>query len=148
MEKFSFKHNKTTETKTDSIMDSWQSAAERMESVTDDKRSTELYNLTALNDVSAIEEYLHNNSINLKLEEKLFLEMSLYVKKDAQIKPNESVNVSDAEYNEFINTGNVSNFRIKYIAEKIKNTEKLTDKEIAMYSAKSVEIENIIKNFN
>ena len=148
MEKFSFKHNKTTETKTDSIMDSWQSAAERMESVTDDKRSTELYNLTALNDVSAIEEYLHNNSINLKPEEKLFLEMSLYVKKDAQIKPNESVNVSDAEYNEFINTGNVSNFRIKYIAEKIKNTEKLTDKEIAMYSAKSVEIENIIKNFN
>ena len=52
--------------------------------------------------------------------------------------------VGDAEYNDFIDKGKVSNERLNDIANKVKNREPLSDREKAIFSDKTGEINKII----
>jgi hypothetical protein len=52
--------------------------------------------------------------------------------------------VSDDEYNSFVNNNIVSEIRLKDIAEKVKNQRYLTEKEQAIFTGKTTDINNII----
>lgn len=54
--------------------------------------------------------------------------------------------VSEEDYNNFINTGKISNEILNTIANKVKNGSKLTEKETAIFTDKTSEINTIIKN--
>lgn len=54
--------------------------------------------------------------------------------------------ITDADYKEFIDKGTVKESVISSIANKIKEGEKLTDKESAIYADKTSEVENKLKD--
>ncbi len=54
--------------------------------------------------------------------------------------------VSEAEYNEFIDNGKVSDARLEALAVKVRGSEKLSPKETAIFMAQTSAIESIIKN--
>lgn len=60
----------------------WDEAYEKLDNVSDTKRTTELLDLTAssIDDSKSLEEYLEKN-LDLKPEEKFFIEMSIQIKK-------------------------------------------------------------------
>lgn len=54
--------------------------------------------------------------------------------------------VSAKEYNDFIDNGIISEDRLNSIANKVKNQEKLSEKETAIFNDKTSEINTILKN--
>jgi hypothetical protein len=58
--------------------------------------------------------------------------------------PISALKVSDEEYKDFIDNGIVSEERIISIAEKVKNREKLTDRETEIFSDKTADVNKII----
>lgn len=57
----------------------------------------------------------------------------------------ESDDVSDAEFNEFVDTGVVSDERVQQIAQKIKQGEQLTERELAMREQAADQIEALLQ---
>ena len=53
--------------------------------------------------------------------------------------------VSDAEYNNFIDNGKVTDERLKNIAEKKRNHDELSEREMQIFNDKTKEVNNIIK---
>lgn len=53
--------------------------------------------------------------------------------------------VTDAEYKDFVDNGNVSDTRIKWLAQKVMSQSKLSKKEEAMFAAKTSDVEEVIK---
>jgi len=58
--------------------------------------------------------------------------------------PEENEKATEEEFNDFVDTGEVSDTRLKKIAEKVKNSEALSKEEQAILTAKTSEIEDII----
>ena len=54
--------------------------------------------------------------------------------------------ITDVEYSDFIDKGIVSEERLSSIANKVKNQEKLSEKETAIFNDKTSEINEILKN--
>jgi hypothetical protein len=65
--------------------------------------------------------------------------------KAEEVKPAEATPISDAEYNDFIDKGTVSEERLNDIANKVKNRESLSDRETEIFSDKTNEINKIIE---
>jgi hypothetical protein len=61
----------------------WNEAYDKMDGVNDHKRTIEILDLTAksVDDPGVLEKYLKDNGLNLKPEERFFIEMSIQVKK-------------------------------------------------------------------
>ncbi len=53
--------------------------------------------------------------------------------------------ISDEEYADFVDKNIVSEYRLKILANKVKDKEKLSDKEMAIFTGKTAEINKIIK---
>ncbi len=71
------------------------------------------------------------------------LEKEIKAKYDAERKAlEETQEISDQEYENFINKGIVTQNRINTIAEKIKNNKNLNQKELAIFNGKTAEINN------
>ena len=71
---------------------------------------------------------------------------NIYNKYDKLITPLLENEVSDTEYSDFIDKGIVSDDRLNSIANKVKNQEKLSEKETAIFNDKTSEINTILKN--
>ncbi len=54
--------------------------------------------------------------------------------------------ITEQEYNDFIDSGNISEVILDTIAEKIKNNEELSEKEIAVFNNKTREINKILQD--
>jgi hypothetical protein len=106
--------------------------------------------------ISKIEDNLWNANYPINLERTIFDTLEGETKKEIQNKINAKYNeelaalegtastviseLTDVEYNNFVNNGIVSVDRINAIAEKIKNNKPLTTKETAIFNDKTSEI--------
>src|SRR5690606_33654946 len=52
--------------------------------------------------------------------------------------------IEDSEYNDFVDNGEVSEERLSDIANKVKNQEELSERENAIFTDKTAEINNLI----
>ncbi len=137
------------------LQNTWDQAFERMHSVTSKERMNLISNITALKDFAFLKNYLESHRSELKPEEKHFIEMSIRVKQYAdslKISPSEitgngnNESISDVEYETFISKNLVSAKILELIAKKIISKKILSPRELAIYSEKSSEIENLIKS--
>lgn len=136
----------------------WEEAYEKMNNVNDDKRTTEILDLTAktFDDSKPLEEYLEKNVSNLKPEEKFFIEMSIQIKKfrtktkDLIYDGVESKNKEDSvmtkeEFENFVNTGGVSENVLNAIAQKVMKGKQMSREELSVYAEHSKAVENILQ---
>lgn len=138
----------------------WDEAFDRMDSVNESKRTSEILDITAkeFDDTELLENFLNNESNNLKPEEKLFIGISIEIKKfrDKVIqllvgnKSETQKQISKEDFDKFVDTGNVSESILHIIAEKIMQGKQISKEEISIFSEKSREVEAIInkKNYN
>ena len=68
------------------------------------------------------------------------------IKGEKKVEPTTNDIISDKDYNNFINNGKVSNEILESIANKVKYREKLSDRETSIFSDKTSEINQIIKD--
>ena len=57
------------------------------------------------------------------------------------------IEVTDSEYKDFVDNGNVTDERLSSLAQKVKDNTELTEKEQAMFNDKTSEVEEILKTF-
>jgi hypothetical protein len=60
------------------------------------------------------------------------------------LKKSQIQDISNTEYQDFVDNGNVSEQTLQNIAEKVKNNQQLTDRENAIFTDKTAEINNIL----
>lgn len=132
----------------------WEEAYERMDSVNEDKRTSEILDITAktFDDPKPLEDYLQLEQQNLKPEEKFFIEISIQIKKfrvkAKELLVDESLSqdvISKENFQKFVDTNEVSENVLQNIARKIMDGKQISKEEIAIYSEKAKEIERIIK---
>lgn len=108
----------------------------------------------ALSELQKENTYTNGKVKEFKDEEILDKANEIYLKKEAEqekaAKQKETKNakteISDIEYENFINKGEVTSERLNEIANKVKNNEKLSEKENAIFVDKTAEINKIISN--
>lgn len=136
----------------------WEEAYEKMDNVNNDKRTTEILDLTAktFDDSKPLEKYLEENVSSLKPEEKFFIEMSIQIKKfrtktkDLIYDGVESKNTEDSvmtkeEFSNFVNTGEVSKNILNALAQKIMNRKQMSREELSVYAEHSKAVEKILQ---
>lgn len=57
------------------------------------------------------------------------------------------IDVTDSEYKDFVDNGNVTDERLNSLAQKVKDNTELTEKEQAIFNDKTSEVEEILKTF-
>lgn len=135
------------------LQNTWDQAYERMYSTSTKDRIDSILNITVLNDIFYLKNYLLSHSNELKPEEKHFIDMSIRLKKypeftnDSRVEMDNSSNnfISDEDFQNFVSKNLISNQNLELVARKIIENKMLSPKELAVYAGKSNEIESLIK---
>lgn len=134
----------------------WEQAFDRLHSVTTKDKIDQILNITALKDTDYLKEYLQLHENELKPEEKHFIEMSISLKmhpgenKELNLEKNNSAGglITEDDFQNFVTNNYVSKPNLEMIARKIRNNKPLSPQEMAIYSDKSNDIENLIKSIS
>lgn len=135
------------------LQTTWEQAYERLHSASTRERIDTILNVTALQGIDNLKKYLISHGNDLKPEEKHFVEMSIRLKMypeagktSKEAKSNSSIDlISDEEFQNFVSSNFISVSNLESIANKIIENKILSERELAVYSEKSNEIENLIK---
>ncbi len=136
------------------IQKMWDEAYARMGGVNEDERTSRVLSMTArtFDDPKPLEDYLQKEAHGLNPEEKFFIEMSIEVKKfrarAKELLAGEETHfddISNEDFERFVDTNEVSEAILERIAEKIRSHKQISEKEISIYATKAKEIEMIIK---
>ncbi len=135
----------------------WEEVYEKMDNVNEDKRTSEILDLTAktFDDSKPLEEYLEKNGSTLKPEEKFFIEMSIQIKKfrtktkdliydGVELKGSTESDITKEEFANFVDTGKVSENILNKIAQKIMSGSQMSREELSIYTENSKVVESIL----
>lgn len=132
----------------------WSEAYEKMQDTSTPDMVKEIEGVTTrfVGDAESLQEYLEENRGRLSENEIRFVEMSITMKK-IRTKVVENLTdetlpenlVTDDVFNEFVETGEVSEEIITAIADKIQSNQAMTERELSVYMEKSTEIETLLR---
>lgn len=132
----------------------WEQSFDRLHSAATKEKIDQILNITALKDIEYLKKYLQSHENELKPEEKHFIEMSISLKKhpgenkDLSFEKDNSAGglITEDVFQNFVTNNYVSRSNLEMIARKIRNNKPLSPQEMAIYSEKSNDIENLIKS--
>ncbi len=135
------------------LQNSWEKAYDRLYSALSKDRIDLILKITALNDIDYLRMYLLTHVNQLKPEEKYFIEMSIRLKKypenknSSKMKKENSLNnlISDVDFQNFVSNIYISIENLEIITKKIIKNKKLEPRELAIYSERTNEIEELLK---
>jgi len=124
-----------------------KSTTEGIKSILDNITKSDLKGKEVINEsVKQVKEYINKNEAtptnNNQINE---VNENAVVEENVEVIP-DSNQIKNEEYSDFIDKGIVSEERLISIANKVKNQEKLSEKETAIFNDKTSEINEILRN--